>query len=162
VTGTNVFTDPDGRRWALRCTCGTHPDRGHAANPLPPLESQLSPEDREATVVDTIEALGRARAVVDLDDEHHLVLDSRRPLDPEVAEMVGRHWLELAWAIVGRDTGHEWLACDRCGEPQLVEPDKAGRQCHLTFGCKGHLRRPERRLLDPRIAEAWRHRGGAA
>ena len=114
------------------------------------------------TVVDTITALSKARVVVDLDDQRRLVILSRRPLADDLARDVRVSRVLLAWAVLGRRSGHEWLACDRCGEAQLVRPDKEGRLCHLTPECKGHVRRSPRRLLDPRIATGWRTGSDAA
>lgn len=108
------------------------------------------------TVVETITALAKARATVELDDQGRLVVDCRRPLDARTARLVRRHRLLLAWAVVGRSTGHEWMPCDTCGEAQLLEPAKAGRLCHLTAGCKGHVHRPTHHLLDPKISATRR------
>jgi hypothetical protein len=49
---------------------------------------------------------------------------------------------QLAGATIeDTDTVHEWLRCDVCGEVQLLAPRKAGRCCHLTPACAGHVRR---------------------
>ena len=154
---TDVFiVDTDGIRWPARCDCGAHPDRGHEAQALPG-DRRRGGRDRERSVVDAIAALAKARAVVELDAQHRLVVLARRPLDEETAELVRHHRLLLAWAVRGRDTGHEWLACDVCGEAQLAAPGKVARCCHMTPGCAGRIQRPPARLLDPKVAEGWRH-----
>lgn len=37
-----VLVDPEGTRWALRCWCSRHPESGHDARPLPPVEETPS------------------------------------------------------------------------------------------------------------------------
>ena len=109
-----------------------------------------------STVITAIGALAKAGAVIDLDGQHRLVVDTRRPIDQHTAYLVRRHRLALAWAVAGRRSGHEYLVCGTCAEPQLLEPDKAGRLCHMTPGCKGKIQRPASRLIDPKGA-AWRN-----
>lgn len=47
---------------------------------------------------------------------------------------------------------HEWLVCERCGEPQMLRPEKKGRLCHMTPACDGHvwgLDPPDRGTVPP-------------
>jgi hypothetical protein len=91
-------------------------------------------------------------------DGDHLKVTGPRRAAPIVAELAAHKAEVLAaltgwpdavddwvarWAAEGARTGHEWLACDACGERQLLRPEKAGRACHVTHGCKGRLRRAQ-------------------
>lgn len=46
---------------------------------------------------------------------------------------------ELAWAILGRGTGHRWATCTTCGRTQLIATGQ-GHGCRLTPRCDGTVK----------------------
>ena len=64
-------------------------------------------------------------------------------ITPELADAIRTHRAHLEWSVVGRDTGHHWTPCNKCGEVLLiaVAPRLAGKAvwpaCHMTPGCPG-------------------------
>lgn len=91
------------------------------------------------TFPEVLEELVSRGITVTLRADGKIVLDGA--LTPELVADCRHHRDLLAWAVLGRASGHEWLSCDRCGQVQLLTPDKTGRTCHLTYGCKGRVRR---------------------
>ncbi len=91
------------------------------------------------TLPEVLDELTRRGVTLTLRADGKLILEG--PFDSDLAADCRHHRDLLAWAVLGRASGHEWLSCDRCGQVQLLTPDKTGRPCHLTYGCKGHLRR---------------------
>lgn len=93
------------------------------------------------TVLDAVAAIDRLAGYVDLDENGRLTVDTGLPIDWWTAVLIRRHRRALAFTVAARSTGHEWLVCDRCGEPQLLMKEKAGRRCQMTAGCKGKVAR---------------------
>jgi hypothetical protein len=63
----------------------------------------------------------------------------------EVTEILLFHLRRYDWlftaALIGADTGHEWMVCSSCDAVQLLAGAKAGRGCSMTFRCQGVMRR---------------------
>ncbi len=96
------------------------------------------------TLLDLLAALANRGVKLSIGDTGRL-RTSAPPgsITADLADAIRVHHDHLVWAVVGRDTGHYWTPCNKCGEVLLiaVAPRLAGKvvwpACHMTPGCKG-------------------------
>lgn len=142
-----------GQQWPICVTClaqarrhGVPIEVGELPEPEPPTPRPPGPP------VHLLADLTLRDVRLGVVDGHLRTSSPPGAIDDAVAAEIGAQRDLLVWTVIGRDHGHVWAPCDRCGQAVLLDRHRttgtgshkrAGRPCVLTPGCPGWHRAPD-------------------